>query len=109
MTTSVSPSSYSARVRLTLVAGNQRLELASIGPEQITTRTPSELAPGPAQLEVTIEGRTEVYDVQLPNGAVPFEDVILVQVPHHAPSPSVPGPNAKAFATSDWPDDLFVE
>jgi hypothetical protein len=59
---------YSAEVRLHLVVGDDSLELASIGPMEISLREPTELPPGPAEVVMHVDSFERRWQVYLPDG-----------------------------------------
>ena len=67
--------SYSANVSAMLVIGEQRIPLAKIGPGEIYFQTPQSLPECSGQIELIVDGKVRSWNVNLPNGAVPFERV----------------------------------
>jgi hypothetical protein len=70
-----SPSSYSANVSALLVIGERRIPLAKIGPGEIYFQTPQSLTECSGQIELIVDGKVRSWNVNLPNGAVPFDRV----------------------------------
>jgi hypothetical protein len=62
---------YSAQVRLHLIVGGEVLELASIGPQQISLRECTELPPGPAEVVMNVDDFERRWQVYLPDGISP--------------------------------------
>jgi len=62
---------YSAYVRLHLVVGADVLELASIGPTEISLREPTELPPGPAEVVMHVDSFERRWQVYLLDGISP--------------------------------------
>ena len=58
-----------------LVIGEQRIPLAKIGPGEIYFQTPQSLPQCTGQIELIVDGTLRSWNVNLPNGAVPFERV----------------------------------
>jgi hypothetical protein len=59
---------YSAEVRLHLIVGNDLLELASIGPAEVSLRELTELPPGPAEVVMHGDSFERRWQVDLPDG-----------------------------------------
>ena len=70
-----SQQSYSASVSAMLVIGEQRLPLAKVGPGEICFQTPQSLPECSGQIELIVDGKLRLWNVNLPHGAVPFERV----------------------------------
>jgi hypothetical protein len=86
---------YSAEVRLHLVVGDEVLELASIGPAEISLREPAELPPGPAEIVMHVDSFERRWQVYLPDGiSLQSRDVRTVTQPRGAgfPTGSPTGP-----------------
>jgi hypothetical protein len=64
---------HSSNVELFLLAGNQSLKLAQIGPSFVTLREPAELPPGDAEILMKVDGRERRWSVSLTHGSVPFD------------------------------------
>lgn len=109
MTVETSRPSYSANVRLALLVGHQQWELAAIGPTEFITRTPCDLAPCDAQLQVTIDEQSHLYDIHLPDGAVPFDDCIRVQLKDREGQSLPRFVDPQFFENTDWPVDLILK
>ena len=62
---------YSANVRLHLFVGGETLELAAIGPEEISLREPADLPPGPAEVVMHVHSFERRWQVYLPDGISP--------------------------------------
>jgi hypothetical protein len=60
-----SESGYSAHVRLTLRVNGAVHDLSEIGPDWITLRHPVPLRPGPAVVEMAIDGSLSTWSVML--------------------------------------------
>lgn len=69
-------SGYSANVSLELRAQGQSFGLATIGPQSVTARTPIQLDACDAEIVMIVDGRGVSWPVRLPNGAVPFDNMI---------------------------------
>lgn len=67
---------YSSSVRLVLKIRDTFVELSSIGPDQVTPRIPVELESGDAEIIMQVDDEAFTWPVHLPDGAVPFEDMI---------------------------------
>jgi hypothetical protein len=52
----VTPQGYSATVRLTLRLSDRAIRLGQVGPTWFRTREPTTIPPGPATLEIEIDG-----------------------------------------------------
>jgi hypothetical protein len=71
MNSTLASTGYSAQVRLHLVIGDEVLELASIGPEQISLREPVERCAGPAEVVMHVDDFERRWQVYLPDGISP--------------------------------------
>lgn len=71
--------SYSSTVQLKLIAGEREFELASIGPDTISLRTPVSLAPCEGRVLMTVDGHERVWNVSLPEGVVATNRLVRVQ------------------------------
>ncbi|MFQ5734166.1 MAG: hypothetical protein ACE5KM_19695 [Planctomycetaceae bacterium] len=71
--------SYSSEVKLWLRVNGEVHRVAKIGPRRLMLRTPCEIAPGPAEITVCIDGREHTQQVLLPYGAVPFERFVEIE------------------------------
>lgn len=71
---------YSSSVELYLVVGDERWELASIGPDHVTSRQGEiELDKNcRGQIVMLVDGIERRWEVLLKNGAVPFEPTIPI-------------------------------
>jgi len=69
-------SGYSASVHLELRAQGLTFGLATIGPRSVTARTPIQLDACDADVVMFVDGRGVSWPVRLPNGAVPFDNMI---------------------------------
>lgn len=63
-------SNYSAEVRLRLIVGDRSFPLAKIGPSHVVLREPTELAPGAAEVVMTVDGREHRWAVYLTGDAI---------------------------------------
>lgn len=54
--------------------------LASIGPDEVVPRTRVELDSGKAEIVINIDGNCFTWPVELPHGAVPFENAIKTRI-----------------------------
>ena len=66
---------YSASVRLTLRVGQRRLALAQVAPTWVLFDQPVRLSPGPAVLEIDIDGRCSPINIELEPGEMPARRV----------------------------------
>jgi hypothetical protein len=64
----ITQSPYSSNVRGWLVVGEQRLELAQVGPDRCVLRQPLDAPPSAAELVIEIDGDVRIQPVFLPNG-----------------------------------------
>ncbi len=70
---------FSSNVRLSLITGRGSIVLASIGPNEVIPRTPVELERGAAEVVMEADGLRYTWPVELPNGAVPFDQAIATR------------------------------
>jgi len=85
------PTGYSATVRLHLVVGDDVLELASIGPTEISPREPTELPPGPAEVVMHVDSFERRWQVYLPDGIAPHSRYVrTISQPRETGFPSCP-------------------
>jgi hypothetical protein len=71
---------YSADVRISLEVGGSVYNVAKIGPTRIMVREPVDIGPCDAVLVTTIDGQLRRMQIRLPNGAVPFDPLIAIEV-----------------------------
>jgi hypothetical protein len=63
---------YSSNVELRLFVGGESIDVAQTGRDSVILREPRELAAGPAELIITIDGRTDRLPIVLrPTGTGP--------------------------------------
>lgn len=67
---------HSASVRLELRVRGETFDLASIGPHEVTPRTPLELDACEADIVMFVDGSGYLWPVRLPHGAFPFDRTI---------------------------------
>jgi hypothetical protein len=60
---------YSSTVQLKLITADREFELASIGPDSISLRTPISLEPCNGRVLMTVDGHERNWNVLLPEGA----------------------------------------
>lgn len=60
---------YSTTVQLKLITADREFELASIGPDSISLRTPISLEPCNARVLMTVDSQERNWNVLLPEGA----------------------------------------
>ena len=65
-----------------LVIGEQRIPLAKVGPGEISFQTPQSLPECSGQIELIVDGKIRSWNVNLPNGAVPFELIAQTERVH---------------------------
>lgn len=70
--------SYSADVHLSLRVGRIVFPLHKVSPTRAVMRNPVDLAAGPAELVVSVDGKDQVSKVRLPLGA--NVDSVFVQI-----------------------------
>ena len=70
---------YSSTVQLKLITADSEYDLASIGPDSISLRTPISLAPCHARVLMTVDGHERIWNVSLPEGADLSNRFIRVQ------------------------------
>ena len=70
---------YSSTVQLKLITADGEFELASIGPDSISLRTPISLEPCSARVLMTVDGYERIWNVSLPDGADLSNRFIRVQ------------------------------
>jgi hypothetical protein len=67
-------SGYSPSIRITLELDGAAFDVAEVGPDHVTLRSPRECAPMRAVLIVNIDGRVKRRNVMLPEGIVAGRD-----------------------------------
>jgi hypothetical protein len=67
---------YSPEVKLTLLANGQTISLSRLGPDYVVPRSPLELPVCRGEVVMSLDGQETRWNVQLMNGAVPFEERI---------------------------------
>lgn len=70
---------YSSTVTLRLITAEREFELASIGPDSISLRSPISLEPCTARVLMTVDGHERIWNVSLPEGADLSNRFIRVQ------------------------------
>ncbi len=60
---------YSTTVQLKLITADSEYDLASIGPDSISLRTPISLEPCHARVRMTVDGHDQIWNVALLEGA----------------------------------------
>ena len=71
-----SSSAHSAEVRADLIVGEKRYSVANLGPGCIVLREGRQIDAGKAWIELTVDGELRRWEVNLPDGAVPFDTEI---------------------------------
>ena len=67
---------YSSTVELTLIVNGQTISLCGVGPWSVSPREQVDLPEKTTgQVRMSIDGRVHSWDVVMPHGAVPFEDI----------------------------------
>jgi hypothetical protein len=77
--------SFSAEVESYLAVDGRKLRLAKIGSDRIMLRNPVELDPCRAEIVITIDGRERRRQVFLPNGSVPFDLFVEIELLDESP------------------------
>ena len=68
----VSPETgYSPITRAKLLVNGQSFDVASLGPTGVVVRDPQHAAPGPALIQLEVDGRITEYQVDLFDGVAP--------------------------------------
>ena len=67
-------SGYSPPIRITLELDGTAFDVAEVGPDHVTLRSPRDCAPMPATLIVNIDGRIKKRHVMLPEGIIKGRD-----------------------------------
>jgi hypothetical protein len=67
---------FSSYIRLYLLAGNQRIELAQVAPGFVILRIPTSLPRGRAEISIIVDDDESRFPVLLSNGSVPFDTVV---------------------------------
>jgi hypothetical protein len=62
---------YSANVRLFLIVQGHRLNVSHLEPNHCRVRNPVEIAPGPAELVIEIDGQEQRRAILLDHGITP--------------------------------------
>ena len=70
---------HSSTVQLKLITADREFDLASIGPDSISLRTPISLEPCHASVLMTVDGHERIWNVSLPDGADLSDRFIRVQ------------------------------
>lgn len=82
----ISPTSYSADVRIHLIIDDTAYPLAKIGPDVAVLRQPADLPQCEGLIELQIDGKISRWGVRLPHGACPIdENVEIIAVTPNAP------------------------
>ena len=74
-----SSSVHSAEVRADLIVGEDRYSVANLGPGCVVLREGQQIEAGKGWIELTIDGELRRWEVNLPDGAVPFDTEIRVE------------------------------
>jgi hypothetical protein len=70
---------YSSRVCLFLETGGRSYSLSQIGPRFIRLREATYLPPGDAEVVMIVDGSERRWQVEMPNGAVPFDVEVEIE------------------------------
>lgn len=75
------PFAHSATVAATLIVGEQRIPLAKVSPTAVVFARGSsfEFEPGPATVELTIDGKIRNLNVRVVAPVVPFDDEAVIR------------------------------
>jgi hypothetical protein len=71
--------SHSAKVAATLVVGGQRIALRKVSPELLYFAQGSSFEPGPATVELQIDGKLRLLNVRILHPVVPFSDEVAIR------------------------------
>jgi len=74
MSDATSFTGYSPPIRITLEADKTSFDVAEVGPDHVTLRSPRDFAPMQAMLIVNIDGRIKRRQLMLPEGILKGRD-----------------------------------
>lgn len=79
MNPATQPFSHSAKVVATLIVGDQRIALSKVSPELLYFSRGSTFEPGPATVELEIDGKVRCLNVRVLHAVVPFSDEVAIR------------------------------
>lgn len=73
------PYHHSANVAATLVVGEQRIPLSKVSPETLFFAQGFTFDPGPATVELKVDGKIRQLNVRILHPVVPFVDEVAIR------------------------------
>ena len=73
------PYSHSATVAATLIIGEQQIPLSKVSPEKLFFARGVSFEPGPATIELQIDGKIRNLEVRVLQPVVPFDDEVAIR------------------------------
>jgi len=71
--------SHSATVAATLIIGEQQIPLAKVSPEKLFFARGVSFEPGPATIELQIDGKVRNLKVRVLQPVLPFDDAVAIR------------------------------